>query len=218
MRSIAIALASAFLLAAPAPAAAQVTFTNEPWAVASRPVKINYRMPAGCDPSTSGAAATWNNTGARFQITDVGNYYQSEYINEQTNPDYNFINIQDASGLASTTPMQTISTSGYSGGRYVRTDANIYVNTNMLYYFDPGETQQSTDFYCASTVPAGGIGSQTDYQTAMVHEFGHAIGFGHRTDGNTGPCVMAASVPRGTIKRNPCTDERQRMLSVYGQR
>jgi hypothetical protein len=179
---------------------------------------IHNRMPAGCDGPTGDAATTWNNTGARFQITQVAQNFTNTYVDETNNPDYNYINIQDASGLSSTEPMRTISTSQYSGGRYVRTDANIYVNTNMLYYFDPGETQQSTDFYCAQTLPSGGLGSQTDYQTAILHEFGHAIGFNHRTDGATGPCVMAASIPRGTAKRTPCTDERQRMLAVYGAR
>ncbi len=215
MRKLAII---ASLILGVSPASAQVSFTTEPWNVTSKPVMVNYRVPAGCDAPTQAAATTWNNAGARFQITGVGQNYTSTYIDENNNPDYNYINIQDASGLASNTPMQTISTSVSSGGRWVRGDANIYVNTTMIYYYDPGETQQPTDFYCATTVPSGGIGSQTDYQTAMLHEFGHAIGFNHRTDGSTGPCIMAASVPRGTIKRTICADERQRMVSVYGAR
>jgi hypothetical protein len=86
----------------------------------------------------------------------------------------------------------------------------------MFYYFNPGEVEQATDFHCGTQLPSGGLGSKTDFQTAILHEFGHVLGFNHRTDGATGPCVMAASVVRGVVKRTPCADERQRLVTAYG--
>jgi hypothetical protein len=199
------------------PAQAQVAFTPEPWAVTSKPVLINYSLPAGCDGPTTAAANTLNSVGARFQITGSGQYYTDVYINPQGDSDKANINIQDDYGLASSVPMRKIHYSEYVG-RWVRADADIFVNGNMLYYFDPGEVQESTDFYCAATLPSGGLGSMTDYQTAMLHEMGHVVGFEHRTDSSTGPCVMAAYVARGTVKRALCDDEKRKFVAVYGAR
>jgi hypothetical protein len=180
--------------------------------VLSKPVRIQNNIPAGCDPSTSAAASTWNSA-SKFQISGVAQNYTSASATDTTATDPSYIDIRGSSNLSSTNPMYAISLSMTSVGR---TDSDIFVNTNMLYYLNPGEVNNATDFYCGTTLLSGGIGSQTDYQTAILHEFGHVLGFNHRTDGATGPCVMAASVARGVVKRTPCTDERQRLVTTYG--
>jgi predicted Zn-dependent protease len=57
-----------------------------------------------------------------------------------------------------------------------------------------------------------------DASSAIVHEFGHVMGMDHRTDGSTGPCVMATYLSAGQIKRAFCADEKGLMQGFYGFR
>jgi hypothetical protein len=185
------------------------------WPVSSKAVKINTAIPAGCDTPSANAAATINGIGAKFQLTGTGTWFTSTRYSATQDPD--FINIEDASGM--TAIMQT----NFYYYDYPRPpdqaiDATIYVDTNRIYYAGTSDAQQSGDFFCSSYVPAGGIGQLIDYQSAMLHEFGHIMGMGHRTDGTTGPCVMTKYLPAGQIKRSFCSDEANLMLGFYGPR
>lgn len=77
---------------------------------------------------------------------------------------------------------------------------------------------KSTDFVCGDAVTASNIGTRIDFQSALTHEFGHVMGMDHRTDGTTGPCLMATYLNAGQIKRTFCTDEKGLMLGFYGAR
>jgi len=183
------------------------------WRAASKPVKINTSIPASCDTPTANAAATINGMGVKFQLTGSGTYFTSNYITASGDPD--FVNIQDASGLGVIMRTQFYYYDNPSGPDEA-IDALVLVNGDRLYYGT--ETLQSTDFYCDAYVPSAGIGQRTDYQSAMLHEFGHVIGMGHRTDGTTGPCLMTQYLRSGEVKRSYCPDERGLMLGFYGAR
>jgi hypothetical protein len=83
-----------------APASAQVAFTADKWKVLSKPVRIQYNIPAGCDPSATAAAATWNGA-SKFQITGVAQNYTSLSATDSTATDPNFIDIRGSGNLAS---------------------------------------------------------------------------------------------------------------------
>jgi len=95
--------------------------------------------------------------------------------------------------------------------------ASVYVNTDRLYY-DTGDTAQASDLLCGSSITSSNIGQHLDYQSAIVHEFGHVMGMDHRTDGTTGPCVMTTYLNAGQIKRSFCSDEKGLMVGFYGPR
>lgn len=185
------------------------------WAVASRPIKINNSLPAACDVPTANAAATVNRLGVKFQLTGAANSFTSTYYDPGGDPDY--INVQDASGMSAI--MSTVfSYYAKPTPPHQAIDATVYVDTNRIYYVATTDVQQTGDFSCRTEIPAGGIGGLIDYESAMLHEFGHVMGMGHRTDGTTGPCVMTRYLPSGQIKRSFCSDEASLMWGFYGPR
>lgn len=210
-----IALIAAGLLLQPQTSWAGAVPQEMYWSVNSRAVKINTSIPAACDTPSANAAATVNAIGANFQLTGTGTWFTSAYYGATGDPE--FINIQDASGM--TAIMQTIF-SYYDNPTPPdkAIDAVIAVDAGRIYYAGTTDVQQPGDFFCGSYIPAGGIGQAIDYQSAMLHEFGHIMGMGHRTDGTTGPCVMTQYLPAGQIKRSFCSDESNLMLGFYGPR
>jgi hypothetical protein len=177
----------------------------------SKGVKINYALPAACDANTKAAADTINAAGASFQLTGATQYYTSTYYSAQEDPD--FINVQDASAMS--TIMRTI-IYGYAEPAPAKAiDASVYVNADRLYY-DTGDAQLSNDLICGSYITSSNIGQHIDYQSAMLHEFGHVKGMDHRTDGSTGPCLMTQYLNAGQIKRSLCPDEQGLMVGFYG--
>ena len=185
------------------------------WDVSSRAVKINNSLPAACDTPSANAAATVNAIGAKFQLTGTGTWFTSTYYNADQDPD--FVNVQDASGM--TAIMRTIFYYyDYPTPPDKAIDATIAVDSSRIYYAGTSDVQQAGDFFCGSYIPAGGIGQLIDYESAILHEFGHIMGMGHRSDGSTGPCVMTQYLPAGQIKRSFCSDESNLMLGFYGPR
>ncbi|MDR6790556.1 hypothetical protein J2Y58_003939 [Sphingomonas sp. BE138] len=177
----------------------------------SRGVKINYALPAACDANTKAAVDTINAAGRSFQLTGTTQNYTSTYYSATEDPD--FINIQDGSSMSAI--MRTI-IYGYSGPAPAQAiDATVYVNTDRIYY-DTGDTAQSTDLICGSSITSSNIGQHIDWQSAMTHEMGHLKVMDHRTDGSTGPCSMTTYLNPGQIKRSLCSDERALLVGFYG--
>ncbi|HEX8468284.1 MAG TPA: hypothetical protein VF620_10815 [Allosphingosinicella sp.] len=209
----ALACAVSSVIATPAFAGAvpQTNYYRNP----VRAVKINYALPVLCDSNMSAAANTVNAIGSKFQLTGTTQNYTSTYYESSQDPD--FLNIQDAYGMSA---IMRTATWGYasSGGAPAESlDATISVNADRLYY-DSGDTVKSTDLVCGTTITSSNIGQRIDFQSAMLHEFGHVMGMDHRTDGSTGPCVMATYLSAGQIKRAFCSDEKGLMLGFYGYR
>lgn len=178
----------------------------------SQNVKINYALPVLCDTNIAAAGATVNNLGTKFQLTGARNYYTSTYY--AANQDPGFVNVQDASSMSSLMMTQR-SYIVSSSTPYETTDSTVYINTDRLYY-DAGDTVQSTDFVCGDNVTTSNIGTRLDFQSALVHEFGHVMGMDHRTDGTTGSCVMATYLNASQIRRAFCADEKGLMVGFYG--
>ena len=164
-----------------------------------------------CDANTKAAVDTINAAGRSFQLTGTTQNYTSTYYSATEDPD--FINIQDGSSMSAI--MRTI-IYGYSGSAPAQAiDATVYVNTDRIYY-DTGDTAQSTDLICGSSITSSNIGQHIDWQSAMTHEMGHVKGMDHRTDGSTGPCLMTTYLNPGQIKRSLCSDERALLVGFYG--
>jgi len=219
----AVALACC-LAASAAPLHAQ---TNPPMSykydVTTRDVKLHTQLPIMCDQPTRGAADTLNAAGANIMLTNVASIFGSEWISDSNREDQ-YINILPATIDGYGSSVTTARTYTYneepwwyeSYGTII--DSNIYVNDALIYYTQrTDDAPRQYDLWCSSTYQ-GSIGQMADYQSVLLHELGHALGFGHRTDGTQGPCVMAEYLPRGTLKRTLCTDEVQKLRSAYGTR
>jgi hypothetical protein len=178
-------------------------------------VKINYALPVACDSNMSAAANTVNAIGSKFQLTGTTQNYTSTYYESSQDPD--FLNIQDGYGMSAIMRTATWAYASSGGAPAESIDATISVNGDRLYY-DSGDTVKSTDLVCGTTITSSNIGQRIDFQSAMVHEFGHVMGMDHRTDGSSGPCVMATYLAAGQIKRAFCADEKGLMLGFYGYR
>lgn len=214
------AMIAAALWAVPAAAQDKIP-VNDKFDVASKPVKIHSSMPISCDDNIRNAAAKFNQAGANFQFTGATNHYGTNRVNND-NTEEAYVNIQPATMSPytdSTTLMKTYKYYAWFDGfvwenYYELIDANIYVNDTYIMY--AGETAREKDLWCETATT--GIGNRSDFESVMIHEFGHAAGMEHRTDGTTGPCVMTASYSPGKIRRTFCTDEIAKLKIVYGTR
>lgn len=219
------ALTVAFMtIALPLSAHAQTVPITAKFDVTSKPVKIRYAMPAECDINIANAAAAFNRAGANFQLTSAGSVYDNQWVDDN-NTDPAYINVLPATlsnYTDATTLMQTnLYYSWFDGfaweSYYEITDANVYVNANYIYYVNTEPNAREKDLWCNTST--SGIGSRSDFETNMLHEFGHAAGLQHRTDGGTGPCVMTRYYsPGGKIRRSFCTDEINALRGAYGTR
>lgn len=214
------AMIAAALWAVPAAAQDKIP-VNDKFDVASKPVKIHSSMPISCDDNIRNASAKFNQAGANFQFTGATNYYGTNWVNND-NTEEAYVNIQPATMSPytdSTTLMKTYKYYAWFDGfvwenYYELIDANIYVNDTYIMY--AGETAREKDLWCEAATT--GIGNRSDFESVIIHEFGHAAGMEHRTDGTTGPCVMTASYSPGKIRRTFCTDEIAKLKIVYGTR
>jgi hypothetical protein len=217
MKALAYILAASCLTAATA-AFAQTDTVPRPykWPASTQvqTVKINYAMPISCDQNIRRSADAINALGTKMQLIGATQNYTSTYY--QPRQDYGYVNIQDASGLDYQTIMRT--SIAWSGSTYpYRIDDTIVsVNYSRLYYGYESNSQ-SDDLACY-TVTASNIGTQIDFESAMIHEFGHVMGMDHRTGSYYGDCVMHTWLQPSQIRRTFCNDEKQLMISTYGSR
>lgn len=212
IRSLASAIMALSLFQAQIAAAQVNPPSTAKYNMTSRPVIIYSGLPASCDDPVGRAAATWNNAGANFVFTDAGIRWSQSAYNDGTG--INIISaVLDGYG-ANVTTASTIYTMASST---IIADSDVKVNNDLIYYPQTTDTKKPYDFLCNEIIQ-GSIGSMADYESTILHELGHAVGFGHRTDGTTGPCVMAAAQARGTMKRALCADEAQKLRTVYGTR
>lgn len=175
------------------------------WGATSVPVAIHDQMPVVCDQDTTNAATKWNNVYANFIFTDTGNLFYSARVAYGRDPTR--VNIED-SDVRANNPYALMQTNRYTSGSTI-TDADIYVQYDWLYY--AGDPSGTNGFYCGDY-----SASKTDYESTIMHELGHVLGFSDRTD--TIECVMKGSIAPGTLRTAPCQDESTKLRSAYGTR
>lgn len=167
--------------------------------------EILLAMPEQGDAPTLRAAQTW---------TDIGSKLTFSYSGLGRVEDTSQVASSDRSG----TQIQPKPTSFYTGsttwgGLTYRTaatstttsDADIVINSDKI---------AANSFYYGTGTPPD---NQIDYESVVVHEFGHVVGFEH--DDNLTPyCVMVSKLYGNWVARTPCTSERGTLRTKYGVR
>jgi hypothetical protein len=167
---------------------------------------------AGCTFASLGASNSWNAVNAGFVIlADL--FYTFPRVQDQTQTfNYQYITVEDAPTLSSPTALmetRVLTTGG--GGTIV--NADVFVIRSRL---DPAYSDDG-GFYCltSSNIPE----EQFDFESTMLHEFGHALGF-HLTSEyyDDASCAMYYGLASGQSRRILCAAEKQEFLDAYGSR
>ncbi|MCT2560065.1 hypothetical protein N0B51_13870 [Tsuneonella sp. YG55] len=167
--------------------------------------EILLAMPEAGDAPTLRAAQTWTDVGSKlvFSYTGLG---RTEDTAQNPSLDRTGVQIQpkvtsfyagspDWAGLTYRTASSATTTS----------DADIVINADKI---------AAGSFYYGTGTPPS---NQNDYESVVVHEFGHVAGFDH--DDNLTPyCVMVSKLYGNWVARTPCTSERATLRSKYGVR
>lgn len=184
-------------------------------------IKINLDMPPVCDDFITAAAATWNNQGANILIyTGTTNdfYYEDRIYgtggSQIRTRESNVINVEPVAFYSSDAaimkgPSYTHPTTNAFKEIY---DADVQVREEYLYYSESATTGNGLICTSATTIPS----TKFDFQSVMLHELGHNLGFNHRTRPTY--CVMYEYGSRGRVARTPCSDERLALQTIYGRR
>lgn len=175
-------------------------------------VKIHNELPPICDGDTIRAANTVNAMGTKFVLTGTGDNFDYGAV-PTAYDDPEFLNI--VAGNTSALMVTEIWWTNTGSSPVPYNDARVVVNANRIYY--TGTQNRDGDFACG-TLTSANLGKRFDYESAMVHEFGHFMGMAHRSDGTTGSCVMATYLNQGQIRRSFCSDEVALMTGFYGRR
>lgn len=174
-------------------------------------VRIHEELPPICDVNVIRAATTANGIGSEFYLTGAGDHFKYGTVPTV------FDEPQFLEVVLANTSVMTLETwwdQSASAAPYPYFAARVMINGNRFYY--SVRSEQDGDFACGDGVSSTNIRKRIDFETAILHEFGHFAGLYHRWDGDTGPCVMAKYIRQGEIKREYCSDEKNYILGFYG--
>jgi hypothetical protein len=167
---------------------------------------------AGCTFASLGASNSWNAVNANFAIA-ADLFYTYPRVQDQTQAfNYQYITVEDAPTLTSPTTLMETHVLRATGGATI-VNADVFVISSRL---DPAYADDG-GFYClsSSSVPA----EQFDFESAILHEFGHALGFQLTTEySDDAGCAMYYGLSAGQARRTLCAAERQEFLDAYGAR
>lgn len=191
-------------------------FVNATWGVGigTKPVYIHTAMPPLCDNAVLYGINVWNGMGASFAFTWPSNPITGLRENQQTfEEDRASITIEDGPMQNSSSLMET--GVAWSKTSYTIYDADTKVRSSFLFYGD----SQTGEFHCAGasgTIPPA---DKFDYQSAIEHELGHALGFQLQYEYTYDPtCIMYYGRARGELNRNECAGEYNAFRAAYGIR
>lgn len=175
------------------------------WEASSVNVGFHSSIPQACIYSSIGASNTWNAVGADFHLQTAG-LGSHPRVSEQTRAfDERNITIEDIESLPENTLMEARIRSELTTGTIL--NADIYVDRRYIQ-----KTARFPELICTSaeSIPT----DRFDWESAILHELGHAIGFVEHTD-NLG-CSLHARLNAGELKRAPCAAEKQEYIRAYG--
>jgi hypothetical protein len=200
------------------------------WTVVSpsqmRPIKINTAVTSNCQAATNNAAAAWNGTRATIVLQTPTTTstripaLTSSSAGSSASTEAGVINIQDEpSTTFGSAIMRTAVLTSTTSQNIL--DANIYVRADYLYYATTAGRASSTyttgkGYDCPSPASNAPRSNHFDYQTAMTHELGHALGFAESTSGSS--CPMFQTLGVGQSKRTICASEKDALVFIYGTR
>lgn len=175
------------------------------------PVKIHTALAPACDDPTAFAMDTWSYdggsqfkySGPTFTETRVMN------LNNYGTREGRVVNIQDDDSIPSGTHMRTRVAYSADVANQIN-DADVFVRYDFSYYTN---SPTYAGYFCSSGTPRG---DQIDYESAMVHELGHAMGFVENYSTTTA-CVMYPTLRGGAVRRTLCADDRQGAINTYGR-
>lgn len=190
-------------------AQAQVRVPNK-WDDERRTVVIDSYIPVGCDQPTIAARDHLRSIEPEMEI------YFSWTANPDPAPDTTSTINRGSYGYAWQTDAgrtpKTFTGAGLFDSYGTLIDADILMNHDLFYWPSTSDVEQRYDFFCDQ----GSLDQyQIDYQSAILHELGHLVGFEHRTDTTSGSCVMHEQIRRGAYARNLCNDERAVYSAAY---
>lgn len=208
---------SAFALLAalvPGIAHAQVQMPNK-WDSGTRTLEVDLELPAICDDALYNARDYLYATEPAMALP----IYFRAYNPQQSTSTISFTSQGYGGTVSAGTTLKSYTdatTFWQSYGQLI--DADIFMNYDLLFWPGTTDTERAYDLFCNGEYQAGSS-TQMDYQTAILHELGHLVGFEHRTDANTGPCLMHSQLPRGLsadrLRRSFCSDERAAYQAAY---
>lgn len=169
----------------------------------TRALLLHFDMPAGCDPYVTASVNAWNGAGSRFR-------YSFSQSNSLTGDFDNLTNSSRTTIQPGVTDAIMSTRRRTSGNTLL--DSDVIVSEARLFCGTTSSTRQSGgQFHCSvsSTVAS----DKLDFQTAMTHELGHALGLDHTYDR---ACSMYLYQTFAEVRRTLCADERTAIRGVYG--
>lgn len=187
------------------------------------PVKVHTSVTSNCASATNNAAAAWNGTNSTVILQTPSTTstripaLTAGASSSATEP--GVINVQDESSNFGSAIMRTVVATQANGTTIV--DANIYIRNDYLYYATTAGRQSTTytigkGYDCPSPASTLARVNHYDYQTAITHEFGHAVGFADSTSAST--CPMFQTLGVGQNKRSICSSEKMAIIAIYGSK
>ncbi|MEC7741294.1 MAG: hypothetical protein VYE13_02335 [Pseudomonadota bacterium] len=189
-----------------AQASAQTSIPNK-WDVSTRNITVDQNLPYICDAPLQRAVATVNSYDPNFRITYGWNVPPTDNRSAMYYRSYGY----GATNTRAQTlkSIQPLSSYNFWESYGTIVDADIGLNQDLIFWPGTSDTKQWYDLHCDANQQGAFSQWHSDYESILMHELGHFVGFEDRNDGVT-PCAMS-DYKLGTIRRSFCSAE----LSAY---
>jgi hypothetical protein len=176
-----------------------------PWKMTTNSVsyRINSYLPYEADAPTDRGAATWTNVGSRLVFSN-GGLTGTEDVSQSSSTDVPGVQIQSR-------PTSYYPSSSNWSGIAVRTAATSTTTSDADIVVNADKIAAGAYYYGTGTPPSG----QSDYESMIVHEFGHVAGFDHDVN-SSAYCIMKPTIVGNQVWRTPCSTEVTGLKNKYG--
>jgi len=175
-----------------------------------RSVKVGFHdsVPSQCIEQTLFATTEWDNSGADFAF-DVDVVGRHPALADQTQA-FDLDHVTFEVGVPSNPNAVMIARVGNTPGTTTIVNADVIVDSRRLQTTPTTVLKLSCEGVTAPPI------DKIDFQSAALHELGHALGYDDVQDDTT--CALYKSLPPGVWRRGLCADEKQAHISNYGKR